>query len=84
MVGGEGKDFDELRGAEVVARAGWVLRVGGLGGSEDVGVEVVGGGEIVRVDAHVGDAGDGRARCWATAQVVAQAKRDRDAESFAA
>ena len=62
MVGGEGKDFDELGGAEVVADAGGILRVGSLGGAEDVGVEVVGGGEVVRVDAHVGDAGDGGAR----------------------
>ena len=62
LVSREGKDFDELRGAEVVAGAGGILRVGGFGGAEDVAVEVVGGGEVVRVDAHVGDAGDGGAR----------------------
>ena len=60
VVGGEGKDFDELGGAEVVAGAGGILRVCGLGGAEDVVVEVVRGSEIVCVDAHVGDAGDGR------------------------
>ena len=62
MVGGEGKDFYELRGAEVVTDAGRVLRVEGLGGAEDVGVEVVRGGHVVSVDAHVGNAGDGGAR----------------------
>jgi hypothetical protein len=61
VVGGEGKNFYELRGAEVVESAGRILRVGGLGRAEDVGVEVVGGGEVVGVDTHVGDARDGRA-----------------------
>jgi hypothetical protein len=59
VVGGEGKHLDELGGAEVVAGAGGILRVGTFRGSEEVAVEVVGGRHVLRVHTHVRDAGDG-------------------------
>ena len=56
---GEGEDFDELGGGEVIAGAGGVLGIGAPGGAEDVGIESFGGGGVRGVDGHVRDAGDG-------------------------